>query len=228
MAGSLRFGSPVLTLVIGNKNYSSWSLRPWLLMRHFGVPFREHGLLLDTPEFEQEIGRWSPGRTVPALHDEDGAIAWDSLAICEYVNDRHLDGRGWPRDPRVRAHARSAAGEMHSGFVPLRKQLPMNLRRRPDDYRWNADADRNIARIQAMWRELRTAHGAGGPFLCGEFGIVDAMFAPVVVRFDGYGVALDDDARAYCDAIRALPAFVEWRDAALAETVRLPATDDIR
>lgn len=218
----------MLTLVIGNKNYSSWSLRPWLLMRHFGVPFREHGLLLDTPEFEQEIGRWSPGRTVPALHDEDGVIAWDSLAICEYVNDRHLDGRGWPRDPRVRAHARSAAGEMHSGFAALRKQLPMNLRRRPDDYRWSADADRNIARIQALWRELRTAHGAGGPFLCGGFGIVDAMFAPVVVRFDGYGVALDDDARAYCDAIRSLPAFVEWRDAALAETVRLPATDDIR
>lgn len=218
----------MLTLVIGNKNYSSWSLRPWLLLRHFGVPFQEHGLLLDTPEFHEEIGRWSPGRTVPALHDEGGVVAWDSLAICEYVNDRFLDGRGWPADPRVRAHARSAAGEMHAGFVAMRKQLPMNLRRQPDGYRWNADADRDIARVQALWRELREAHGAGGPFLCGQFGIVDAMFAPVTVRFAGYGVETDAAARAYCEAIRSMPAFVEWSDAALAETVRLPETDGIR
>lgn len=218
----------MLTLVIGNKNYSSWSLRPWLLMRHFGVPFREHALLLDTPEFQQEIGRWSPGRTVPALHDEGGLVAWDSLAICEHANDRFLEGRGWPTDPRARAHARSAAGEMHSGFVALRKQLPMNLKRRPDAYRWNADADRDIARVQALWRELRDAHGAGGPFLCGDFGIVDAMFAPVTVRFAGYGVETDANATAYCEAIRALPAYAEWRDAALAETVSLAATDDLK
>ena len=218
----------MLTLVIGNKNYSSWSLRPWLLLRHFDVPFREHGLLLDTPEFHEEIGRWSPGRTVPALHDEAGLVAWDSLAICEYVNDRFLDGRGWPADLRARAHARSAGGEMHAGFGALRKQLPMNLSRQPDDYRWNAAADRDIARVQALWREMRETHGAGGPFLCGEFGIVDAMFAPVTVRFAGYGVETDAAARAYCDAIQGLPAFAQWRDAALAETVRLPETDDIR
>lgn len=217
----------MLTLVIGNKNYSSWSLRPWLLLRHFGVVFKEHGLLLDTPAFHEEIGRWSPNRSVPGLHDDD-LVVWDSLAICEYLNERFLDGRGWPADPRARAQARSAAAEMHSGFTALRKQLPMNCRRRPDDYRWNADADRDIARVQALWRELRQAYGVGGPFLCGDFGIVDAMFAPVLVRFAGYGVTLDTSARAYSDAVRALPAFVEWHTAALAETVRLPDTDDVK
>lgn len=225
----------MLTLVIGNKNYSSWSLRPWLLMRHFGIAFAEHGLLLDTPSFQQEIGRWSPNRSVPALHDGDPRsspgqvlVVWDSLAICEYVNERFLDGRGWPADPRARAQARSAAAEMHSGFLALRKQLPMNCRRQPDGYRWNADADRDIARVQALWRELRQNYGAGGPFLCGDFGIVDAMFAPVLVRFAGYGVPLDATAQAYDDAIRALPAFAEWHAAALAETVRLPETDDLK
>lgn len=217
----------MLTLVIGNKNYSSWSLRPWLLMRHFGLAFQERALLLDTPSFKDEIGRWSPNRSVPALHDDD-LIVWDSLAICEYVNERFIDGRGWPTDPRARAQARSAAAEMHSSFGALRKQLPMNSRRQPDGYRWNADADRDIARVQALWRDLRQAYGAGGPFLCGGFGIVDAMFAPVVVRFAGYGVAVDATAQAYCDAMRALPAFVEWHTAALAETVRLPETDDLK
>lgn len=217
----------MLTLVIGNKNYSSWSLRPWLLLRHFGVAFKEHGLLLDTPAFHEEIGRWSPNRSVPALHDDE-LVVWDSLAICEYLNERFLDGRGWPADPRARAQARSAAAEMHSGFAALRKQLPMNCRRQPDGYRWNADAERDIARVQALWRELRQAYGAGGPFLCGDFGIVDAMFAPVLVRFAGYGVTLHASARAYNDAVRALPAFVEWHTAALAETVRLPDTDDVK
>ena len=217
----------MLTLVIGNKNYSSWSLRPWLLMRHYGIAFAEQGLLLDTPSFKEEIGRWSPNRAVPALHDDE-LVVWDSLAICEYVNERFLGGRGWPADPRARAQARSAAAEMHSSFVALRKQLPMNCRRQPDGYRWNADADRDIARVQAIWRGLRQAYGAGGPFLCGDFGIVDAMFAPVLVRFAGYGVTVDATAQAYGDAIRALPAFVEWHTAALAETVRLPETDDLK
>src|SRR5688500_10270502 len=106
----------MLTLVIGNKNYSSWSLRPWLLMRHYGIAFAEQGLLLDTPSFKEEIGRWSPNLAVPALHD-DALVVWDSLAICEYVNERFLGGRGWPADPRARAQARSAAAEMHSSFV---------------------------------------------------------------------------------------------------------------
>ena len=211
-------------LVIGNKNYSSWSLRPWLLLRHFGVAFDELRLNLDTPEFFAEIDRWSPTRTVPALHD-DGLVIPDSLAICEYANERWLDGRGWPADLSVRAQARAAAAEMHSGFRALRLQLPMNCRRQPDGYGWDADAQADMDRIQQIWRELRAEHAAAGEFLCGGFSIVDAMFAPVVMRFLGYGVALDDNARRYVETMTALPALREWRAAAAIEPERIEATD---
>lgn len=213
-------------LVIGNKNYSSWSLRPWLLLRHFGVAFDELGLKLDTPEFHTEIGKWSPTRTVPVLHD-DGLVVPDSLAICEYANERWLGGRGWPADLRTRAKARAAAAEMHSGFRALRTQLPMNCRRKPDNYRWDASAQADMDRIQQLWRELRGEHAGQGDFLCGGFGIVDAMYAPVVMRFTGYGIALDDNAKRYVEAITAMPAMREWLAAADAEPERIEATDNL-
>ena len=213
-------------LVIGNKNYSSWSLRPWLLLRHFGVAFDELSLKLDTPEFHTEIGKWSPTRTVPVLHD-DGLVVPDSLAICEYANERWLGGRGWPADLRTRAKARAAAAEMHSGFRALRTQLPMNCRRKPDHYRWDASAQADMDRIQQLWRELRGEHAGQGDFLCGGFGIVDAMYAPVVMRFTGYGVALDDNAKRYVEAITAMPALREWLAAADAEPERIEATDNL-
>lgn len=215
------------TLVIGNKNYSSWSLRPWLLLRHFGVAFDEVRLLLDTPGFADAVRRHSPTGKVPALHDGDVQV-WDSLAICEYANERWLEGRGWPADLAARALARAAAAEMHSGFVALRTQLPMNSRRVPDAYRWDAAAQRDIDRVQALWRQLREAHSRNGVFLCGDFGIVDAMYAPVAIRFDGYGVQVDAGARAYMDALFALPAVREWREAAAAETESVAATDAVR
>jgi glutathione S-transferase len=208
----------MLRLVIGNKNYSSWSLRPWLLLRHSGVPFEEVRLPLDTPEFQQRIPQFSPTGRVPVLHD-GARVVWDSLAICEYVNEAFLDGRGWPADLERRALARCAAAEMHSGFAALRAQLPMNCRRRPNAYRWNVDAEADIRRVLTLWRELRRR--STGPFLLGDFGIVDAMYAPVAVRFRGYGVALDDSARHYSDALFALPAMREWQAAAEAETERL-------
>ena len=150
------------TLVIGNKNYSSWSLRPWLLLRHGGVAFAEVLLPLDTPEFEREVGKWSPTRRVPVLHDQ-GRVVWDSLAICEYANERWLGGRGWPADLARRAVARCAAAEMHSGFGALRGQLPMNVRRVPRERHWDEAAQRDIDRVQALWRELRgAAAGQGG------------------------------------------------------------------
>lgn len=211
------------TLVIGNKNYSSWSLRPWLLLRHFGVEFAEILLPLDTPEFHERIGALSPSLRVPALH-EGGLVVWDSLAICEYANERWLDGRGWPHDLPTRALARSAAAEMHSGFAALRGQLPMNLRRRPRERHWDEAAQRDIDRVQALWAGLR-ARAGGGDFLCGGFGIVDAMFAPVCVRFRGYGVALDPVSEAYVQAIYALPAMREWIDAASRETLRVAADE---
>ena len=214
-------------LVIGNKNYSSWSLRPWLLLRHAGVEFEERRLLLDTPEFRRDIGQWSPTARVPVLIDE-GLTVWDSLAICEYANERWLGGRGWPADLARRAVARAAAAEMHSGFTALRSQLPMNSRRQPDGYRWDAAAQADINRIRALWSALRRQHGAGGAFLFGEFGIVDAMFAPVASRFDGYGVAVDDTAAAYMQALFALPALREWRQAAAQESEHVAATDALR
>jgi glutathione S-transferase len=207
-------------LVIGNKNYSSWSLRPWLLLRHFGLPFEERRLLLDTPEFAREVAQLSPSRRVPVLHD-DGLVIWDSLAICEYVSEALLDGRGSPQARDSRALARSASAEMHAGFVALRNQLPMNCARQPDGYRWDEAAQQDIDRVQALWSELRARHAGSGDFLCGEFGIVDAMFAPVAIRFAGYGVPLDASARAYVDALLALPALREWITAGIAEVERL-------
>ncbi|MCK7592852.1 glutathione S-transferase family protein [Pseudomarimonas salicorniae] len=214
-------------LVIGNKNYSSWSLRPWLLLKAFGVPFEERRLALGSEEFRREIARFSPSGRVPVLHHQ-GRVIWDSLAIVEYANEVFLDGRGWPTDLDARALARSASAEMHSGFTDLRTQLPMNCGRDPSTgvYRWDANAQRDIDRVQQLWRELRGRAGSG-EFLCGAFGIVDAMFAPVAVRFRGYGVALDDTARAYCDAVEALPAMREWREGAAEESERLAKYDNV-
>lgn len=209
----------MLRLVIGNKNYSSWSLRPWLLMREAGLPFEEIRLPLDTPEFARRIPALSPTGKVPVLHDGD-RVVWDSLAICEYVNDAFLEGRGWPADRGLRALARCAAAEMHSGFAALRAQLPMDCRRRPDAYRWKADAEADIQRVMALWRDLRR-HAGDGPFLLGAFGIVDAMFAPVAIRFRGYGVVMDDSARGFAEAVFALPAMREWQAAAEAESERI-------
>ena len=198
-----------LELVIGNKNYSSWSLRPWLLMTRFKLPFKEIKLALDTPEFYQRIAGYSPTARVPVLRDGDETI-WDSLAICEVINERYLDGKAWPKDLKARAAARSASAEMHSGFAALRSQLPMNCHRKSDAYRWQEDADRDILRIQTIWNDLRTGFGAGGEFLCGAFGIVDAMFAPVCVRFKTYGVTLDENAFQYVNTIYSLPAMRAW------------------
>lgn len=203
-------------LVIGDKNLSSWSLRPWLLLRHFEVAFDEVPLPLDTPEFAARIGDYSPTGQVPALWDGDLQV-WDSLAICEYANERWLDGRGWPADPDVRALARSAASEMHSGFAALRRQLPMQTCRQPGGASWDAAAQRDIDRIQALWAWMRARCEEDGPFLCGGFGIVDAMFAPVALRFAGYGVPVDAVAADYMAALEALPALRQWRADAAAE-----------
>ena len=204
-------------LVIGSKNYSSWSLRPWLLLRAFDVAFDEILLPLDTPEFYARIGNYSPTGRVPVLHDGEVRV-WDSLAIAEYANERWLGGRGWPADVAARAHARAISAEMHSGFSALRMELPMNCRKRVQNHPTSADAQRDIARVKAIWRQMRERFGAGGAFLFGALGIADAMYAPVVLRFVSYGFALDPAERAYADAILALPAMREW----LAATVNEP------
>ena len=210
-------------LVIGNKNYSSWSLRPWLLLRQFGVPFRELKLPLDTPEFEARIGDYAPNRRVPALHDGATRL-WDSLAICEYANERWLDGRGWPADRATRALARSISAEMHSGFTALRNEMPFNCRSRRR-VALSHDATRDVARAQALWADCRARFGAGGPWLFGEFSPADAMFAPVALRFVTYGVPLDATARAYVDAVAAHPAVVEWIAAGRTEREVIPGSE---
>jgi glutathione S-transferase len=213
-------------LIIGNKNYSSWSLRPWLLLRHHRIAFDEQRLLLDTPEFARTIADWSPNRAVPALRHA-GITIWDSLAICEYANEIFLDRDGWPADAQARAVARSVSAEMHSGFVALRKALPMNCRRRTHGSPLGADVLANIARIGAIWRDCRARFAAAGPFLFGDFSIADAMYAPVASRFVSYGVDMDASMQAYVDTLFALPALQEWLRAAAAETETLAATDEV-
>jgi glutathione S-transferase len=208
--------STPLTLIIGSKNYSSWSLRPWLLLRQFGVPFNEVKLPLDTPEFHARIGDYSPTGRVPVLHDAALRV-WDSLAIAEYVNERYLDGRGWPIDADARAHARAISAEMHSGFAAMRKELPMNCGRHVRNHPVSADAAGDIARVKTIWHEARERHGRAGDFLFGAFGIADAMFAPVVLRFASYGVALDAPEQRYLDTMMALPGLHEWIAAAADE-----------
>jgi glutathione S-transferase len=202
------------TLIIGNKNYSSWSLRAWLLLRQFEIAFNEVKLTLDTPEFHARIGEYSAAGRVPVLLDGDLHV-WDSLAIAEYANERFLDGRGWPQSRADRAHARAISAEMHSGFTALRRELPMNCRKRvrADSIGagvMSADAARDVARVQAIWREARSQHADAGAFLFGAFGIADAMYAPVVLRFISYDVALGPPERAYVDAVAALPALQHW------------------
>jgi len=206
-----------LELVIGNKNYSSWSLRAWLLLTELGVDFDERRIPLDTHAWEREIGRHSPSRMVPVL--KVGAhVIWDSLAICEYVSERFAEGRGWPRDEDARAAARSVSAEMHSGFSALRESMPMNCRRRVSGLRASEATTRDIARITEIWRWCRTSWGGGGPFLFGTFCIADAMYAPVVSRFHTYGVRLDAVERAYADAVWALDSVQAWMQAATDES----------
>jgi glutathione S-transferase len=204
-------------LVIGNKNYSSWSLRPWLAMRQAGLPFREVRIPLYTPESKAQIRSYSPSGKVPCL--VDGALAvWDSLAICEYLAERHAQAKLWPADPYARAVARSISAEMHSGFQNLRSNMSMNCRKRFPGMGRTVEVAGEIERVQRSWGEAREKHGAGGPFLFGAFTIADAMYAPVVLRFRTYAVQLNPVCREYADAILALPAMQQWLADAEAET----------
>jgi glutathione S-transferase len=208
--------SASLTLVIGNKNLSSWSLRPWLLLRHFGVPFNEVLLKLDTAEFKDQVRKFSPAGKVPVLTHGDLRL-WDSLAISEYVNEVFLQGKGWPADPVKRANARAIVCEMHSSFAALRKQMSMNLQRQASPVNLDADAQADVARVQEIWQQAR-AVAVGGPFLFGEFCIADAFYAPVATRFTNYAVTMDAVSTDYVKSLYALAAMKEWIAAALSES----------
>jgi glutathione S-transferase len=202
-----------LTLVVASKNYSSWSLRPYLALAHTGQPFREVVVQLGEADTAANIAKYSPSGRVPALVRGE-LVVWDSLAICEHLAELFPQAKLWPEDATARAVARSVTAEMHSGFANLRTHMPMNLRaRRPGEGRAAGVAE-DIARVTALWRECRSRFGQGGPFLFGAFSIADAFYAPVVTRFVTYGVELDAVCAAYRDAVLALPAMKAWTEAA--------------
>jgi glutathione S-transferase len=205
-----------LTLVIGNKNYSSWSFRPWFAMKMAGIPFTEVVIPLYLPESRDKILQSSPSGKVPAIVDGDVHV-WDSLAIMEYLNEKFPDKKLWPQDTAARAHARSVSSEMHSGFVSLRNDLTMNIRRKVGIVRRTEGTFADIARIQQSWEDCRARYGKAGPFLFGAFSIADAMYAPVVSRFATYHVKVSAPVRAYMDAMMATPAWREWADASAKE-----------
>lgn len=227
-----------MKLLIGNKCYSSWSLRPWLLLKAKGIAFEEQLVLLDEPGFKETVFAAAPcsGGTLPLLIDGDVAV-WETLAIAEYLHDRFPEAGIWPADPAMRAQARAVSSEMHAGFQGLRSACPMNLGKRYAARDRGKRVARNVARITAIWRQARERFGAqaGGPFLYGEFSAADAMFAPVVTRLDTYAIAVDAVSQAYMEAVLALPVYREWLDGALAEPwivaqdeVDEPAVTDLR
>ena len=209
-----------LKLVIGNKNYSSWSMRPWLALRANGIPFEEVFIPLYTDDKadKERMLSFSRAGKVPTLVDGDVTV-WDSLSIIEYLAEKFPQVRLWPEDRAARAHARSISAEMHSGFMALRNECGMNLHRPIRSVALSDDARDNVARIQAIWAECYQRYGKAGPFLFGAFGGADAMFAPVVHRFRSYAIAVEGDARHYFDAMMSLPAFQEWTREGLAETL---------
>ena len=209
-----------LTLVIGNKNYSSWSLRPWLLLRQSGIPFSEVRIPLYRPDTLDELRAWSPSGLVPLLQDGECKV-WDSLAIAEYLNERFPDRQLWPADSAARAMARSVSAEMHAGFGALRQAMSMNIRGRYPEQGRTPECLRDIARIQTIWNDCRNRYGADGDFLFGHFSIADAMYAPVALRFQTYAVALEGAVRDYAETMLALPAMQEWIATAMTETERI-------
>lgn len=213
-----------MKLVIGNKNYSSWSMRPWVLMKQAGIPFEEVMLRFDafTPEsaFKQRLAGLTPAGRVPVLIADDGFAVWDTLAIAETLAERFPEKKLWPADAKARARARSVCAEMHSGFGALRSHFPMNIEAKLPEIGAKVMAEQpgvraDLARLVAMWSELLNEHG--GPLLFGEFGIADAFYAPVVMRLTTYAPPLPDDIRAYMARVQALPGVAAWVADALAE-----------
>lgn len=207
-----------LTLFIGNKNYSSWSFRPWLALREAGIPFKERlvPFRYGEPGGNAHFLEFSPTALVPVLVDGDIRV-WDSLAILEYLAERHPDAGLWPRDRAARAHARAVCAEMHSGFAALRGECAMNMRREPRPLAVSDKARADVARIEALWADTRQRFGQGGPLLFGRFTAADAMYAPVVCRLHVYGHDVSPETRAYMEAVMALEGWREWDAAARAE-----------
>ncbi len=209
-----------LTLVLANKAYSSWSMRPWMVLKRFDFPFDEIVIPMNQPETHAEMLKHAPSGKCPSLHD--GTISvWDSLAIIEYLAETYPTFPIWPRGTEARAYARSLSAEMHSGFMALRRECPMNIRRPRRAIKVSEDVRADVVRIDDAFADARTRFGAAGAFLFGEFSAADAMFVPVVNRFDTYDLPVSDTTRAYMAAMKALPAWQQWERDAFAEPWRI-------
>ncbi|WP_417559580.1 glutathione S-transferase family protein [Marinomonas sp.] len=204
-----------MKLIIGNKNYSSWSLRGWLALKAFNIPFEEIKLSLFSEEFHSELAKYSPAGKVPVLVDGDLSV-WDSLAICEYINENYLDGTGWPEDKNSRAIARSIVADMHSGLFGIRNEMPMNCRAKRRVELSN-NAQKEVANLDTLWSDLRSKHTKDGDYLFGTFSLADVFFAPVVFRFSTYGITLSDAASSYCKTMLAHPDMQAWFKDSVAE-----------
>ncbi|WP_434361547.1 glutathione S-transferase family protein [Parasalinivibrio latis] len=209
-----------MELIIGNKNYSSWSMRAWVMLYENGIAFDENEQQLFSEAFYSEISQYSGAGKVPVLVDEDIAV-WDSLSICEYISERHLDGKGWPTDVGQRAIARSISSEMHSGFNALRNECPMNCRAKRKVV-LSDDAKTDIARIDEIWSKQMRTYQAEDDWLFGEFSIADAMYIPVVMRFITYGIALSPRSKKYMERVMRSESVVAWLDSALKDESVIP------
>lgn len=205
-----------MQLIIGNKNYSSWSLRPWLLLSHFNLAFEEIRIPLDSPEFATTLAQYSAAGKVPVLQDK-GVEIWDSLAICEYVSEQYLGGKGWPADTLARAQARSASAEMHSSFMAIRSSMPMNCRS-SRVITTSSEVSEEIHRIDQLWSQLRDTYGSKGDYLFGDFSIADCMFAPMASRFNTYQTELGETSQHYVKTVINNPAMQQWYAQAAQET----------
>lgn len=222
-------GVKVIKLVIGNKNYSSWSLRAWLYMRMSNIPFEEVRLSLLRAGWKTEILKYSGAGRVPILMD-DGLVVWDSLAIVEYLAEKYPNSVGWPEDASARARARSVSSEMHAGFQHLRDELPQNVRmRRPlSEAQLSESCIGEVQRIDDIWRDCRLACGAASPWLFGSFSIADVMFAPVALRFVTYSIDVSVESRHFVTGVQSLEPIKEWCDEAAREPEALDFVDALK
>lgn len=201
-----------LTLIIGNKNYSSWSLRPWIFMKYYSVEFTEKRIALFTETTNDELAEYYSDYKVPVLKDGK-LIVWDSLSIMEYVSEKYLQSKGWPQDEKNRSTARSISAEMHSSFVHLRNELPMNCRKNFNNINLSSEAEQEIDRVKALWRYCRRELAATGEWLFGDYSIADAMYAPIALRFHGYNVPLDGYEADYVNSVLKQPHIIDWINA---------------
>ncbi|MGL4636285.1 MAG: glutathione S-transferase family protein [Beijerinckiaceae bacterium] len=206
-----------MKLVIGNKNYSSWSLRPWIAMKQIGLSFEEVVIPMNMPSTRADMLAHSPTGLVPTLIDGDVTI-FETIAILEYLNDKFPNAGLWPKDMAARAHARAISAEMHAGFAALRRDCPMNMRRQVKKHIVSPEAQKHVERIDAIWSDARQRFGAGGAFLFGSFTNADAMFAPVINRFHVYDLPRSKTAQEYMDTMMALPSWKDWESASRAES----------